>query len=255
MRIIRFQHDDHISYGSIEHKNVCVWSKAPWLGGIATNQLIPLAEVKLMAPCEPRKIIATAINYPGATGLSEKMDEPLVFFKPSTSVIGPNDPIISPMSGLKVWGESELGLVIHQTLKNAKYDDVKKGVFGYTVGNDVSADNVLDWDHHLARSKGMDTFCVLGPWIDTEFKPGKQKIKGFHNGVLLREGCVNERLFQEPELLIWLSSWITLEPGDVILTGAPTRVRDREYLSHGDYFKCEIEGLGEIKNSFLDVNE
>ena len=86
MRIIRFQHDDHISYGSIEHKNVCVWSKAPWLGGIATNQLIPLAEVKLMAPCEPRKIIATAINYPGATGSTEKMEEPLVFFKPSTSV-------------------------------------------------------------------------------------------------------------------------------------------------------------------------
>ncbi len=208
-----------------------------------------------MAPCEPRKVIATAINYPGATGLSKKMSEPLVFFKPSTSVIGPNEDIIAPMGGLKVWGECELGIVIGQTLKNADYQKAKEGVFGYTIGNDVSADNILDWDHHLARSKGMDTFCILGPWIDTEFKPDRQKITGLHNGILLREGYVNDRLFQEPELLVWLSQWITLEPGDVILTGAPTRVRDREYFKDGDHFKCEIEGLGSIDNYFLGSNE
>ena len=101
----------------------------------------------------------------------------------------------------------------------------------------------------------MDTFCVLGPWIDTGFKPDRQKIKGFHNGILLREGYINDRLFREPELLVWLSKWITLEPGDVVLTGAPTRVRDREYFSDGDNFKCEIDGLGAIDNNFLDSNE
>ena len=126
-----------------------------------------------MAPCEPRKVIATAINYPGATGLSKEMAEPLVFLKPSTSVIGPNEDIISPMSGLKVWGECELGIVIGQTLKNADYQKAKESIFGYTIGNDVSAENILDRDHHLARSKGMDTFCVLGPWIDTEFKKSR----------------------------------------------------------------------------------
>jgi len=251
MKVIRFRHNQSIYYGELQGNEIYQLTDAPWFQGKRTEQYFELNQVELISPCKPGKIIATAINYTGATGLSDSTDEPLVFFKPSTSVIGPNEEIISPFNGLKVWGECELAIVINKKLKNATTEEVNESIFGYTVGNDVSADNVGDWDHHLARSKGIDTFCALGPWIDTEFKPDSQRIKGYHNDILLREGLLSERLSQEPELLVWLSSWITLEPGDVILTGAPCRVRDREYLSNGDYFRCEIDGLGSIENKFI----
>jgi len=129
---------------------------------------------------------------------------------------------------------------------------VRAAIYGYTIGNDVSSENIGGRDHHLARSKAADTFCVLGPWIDTEFSPNKQIIRGYHNSSLLREGRLNDRMWQEEKIIKWLSTWITLEPGDVILTGAPSRTRDREYLKNGDNFTCVIEGLGELKNSFKE---
>ena len=144
-------------------------------------------------------------------------------------------------------------MVIGKKLQKANTEEANSAVFGYTVGNDVSCENVLDWDHHLARSKGADTFCVLGPAIDTDFEPNGKYICGHHNDILMREGYCEQRLWQEPELLVWLSSWMTLEPGDVILTGAPSRVRDRVYFTDGDSFTCKIEGLGEISNSFKQL--
>jgi len=237
-------------YGLLEGGVIHLWTNAPWLGGANLDIRYKLDDVKLLAPCQPGKIIATAINFPGATGLSEKNNEPLVFIKPSTSVIGDGDMIISPFTDTDVWGECELGVVIGKTLKNAGAEEARASIFGYTVGNDVSCENILGWDHHLARSKGADTFCVLGPWIDTDFDPQGKYISGHHNDILMREGYCHERLWAEPELLVWLSSWMTLEPGDVILTGAPSRVRPRAYLKTGDQFRCYIEGLGEISNPF-----
>jgi len=250
MRIVRFEFKDAIYIGELVGDTIFELSQFPWNGGTKTSEEFSLDSVKLLAPCEPKKIIATAINYPGATGLKEKQDEPLVFLKPSSSVIGPNDRIISPFKNLEIWGECELAVVIGKTIKNASYQEAKDAIFGYSIGNDVSANNILDWDHHLARSKGMDTFCVIGPWIDTEFCPENQKITGFHNKTLMREGVVGKRLSQEPDLLVKLSKWMTLEAGDVILTGAPSRVIDRIYFSEGDSFTCKIEGLGEITNHF-----
>jgi len=250
MKIIRFKYSDNVSYGTIEGEQITEWSDAPWAGGVKLSTQYSLDNIELLAPCQPGKIIATAINYPGATGLTEKANEPLVFIKPSTSVIASQQTIVSPFKDVPVWGECELGVVIGKKLSKANAEEAKDAVFGYTVGNDVSCDNVLGWDHHLARSKGADTFCVLGPWIDTNYDPDGKHICGYHNQTLLREGYCEQRLWKEPELLVWLSSWMTLEPGDVVLTGAPTRVRDRIYFKDGDSFTCSIEGLGEITNSF-----
>lgn len=255
MRIVRFLFSGKSHYGELEANQVRVWCGAPWLGGHAVDQVIALGSIQLLAPCLPSKVIATAINYPGATGLTEFTREPLVFLKPSTSVIGPGDFIISPFNDVPVWGETELAVVIGKRLCRANFEEAKNAIFGYTIGNDVSCENIQKWDHHLARSKGADTFCVLGPWIDTGYVPDHKRICGYHNGELLRDGYVDERLWKEPDLLVWLSSWMTLEPGDVILTGAPTRVRERIYFSKGDRFTCSIEGLGELSNTYQSLND
>ena len=255
MRYIRYKYNNSVEYGILSEDNTI-----QQLNGLPyeyvehkktkNSTFLSLGEVELLAPCQPGKIIATAINYPGVTGLTEKVSEPLVFIKPSSSVIGHNQTIISPFKDTPVWGESELGIVIGKSLSKATMEEVNKAIFGYTIGNDVSCENVHGWDHHLARSKGADTFCVLGPWIDTEYNPSGKQIKGYHNKTLIRNGYCQERLWKEPELLVWLSSWITLEPGDVVLTGTPCRVQDRVYFKEGDIFTCVIEGLGELSNSF-----
>jgi len=250
MRFIRFNYSGSIYHGSLEDQQVTLWTGAPWAEGKATENVIPLNDVELIAPCLPGKVIATAINYPGATGLTEKTKEPLVFIKPSSSVIGPEETIVSPFTEIEAWGECELGVVIGKRLSKATTKEANASVFGYTIGNDVSCENVFGWDHHLARSKGADTFCVLGPWIDTDYEPNGKYICGHHNETLIREGYCHERLWQEPELLVWLSSWMTLEPGDVILTGAPSRVRERLYFKEGDRFTATIEGLGKLSNPF-----
>jgi 2-keto-4-pentenoate hydratase/2-oxohepta-3-ene-1,7-dioic acid hydratase in catechol pathway len=256
MKIIRYLHKGEISYGVIESEYVVPIKSSPWIDDTLDSLvMIPINDVLILAPCIPGKVVSIALNYPGITGATNKNNEPLIFIKPSTSVIGPQDIIVSPFRDTKVWGECELAVVIGKLLKNAKDEEVQDGIYGYTVGNDVSSESVGGRDHHLARSKAADTFCVLGPWIDTEFSPDQQMISGYHNESLLREGHLNERLWKEIELIKWLSTWITLEPGDVVLTGAPSRVRDREYLKNGDNFRCVIEGLGELKNSFEEVNE
>ena len=255
MKLIRFLYSQKTYYGDMDNSQVVIWSNAPWLGGHRTKNTILFEDVKLLAPCQPGKVIATAINYPGATGLKKEANEPLFFIKPSSSVIGPDQPIISPFTDTPVWGECELGVVIGKRLQQANEQEVEEGILGYTIGNDVSAENILGWDHHLARSKCADTFCPLGPWIDTNFNPQGKMISGFHNSELIRKGYLSERLWKEPDLLVWLSSWMTLEPGDVILTGAPTRVRERIYFKSGDHFTCRIEGLGELSNPFQGLHD
>ena len=252
MRTIRFSHDGGISYGELEDDRVRVWSGAPWADGKRTPETITLERIELLAPCETGKVIAMAINYPGATGLTEETHEPLVFLKPSSSVIGPKQAITSPFTDAPAWGEVELAIVIGKRLCRADTETARGGVFGFTIGNDVSAENLYDWDHHLARSKGADTFCPLGPWIDTEYVPGNNRIHGYYNGDIIRDGRLHERRWKEPEVLVWLSSWMTLEPGDVILTGAPTRTRPRQYFQHGDVFSCFIDGLGELTNPYRE---
>ena len=250
MKFIRFKYLEREYFGLLKNNHVQAYSDMPWNNGTPLDLLVSIDDIKILSPCKPGKIIATAINYPGATGLTEKTYEPLVFIKPSSSLIGPDETIISPFDNALVWGECELGVVIGDKLSKATVEEAQSAIFGYTIGNDVSCENVFDWDHHLARSMGADTFCVLGPWIDTSFDPNGKYISGHHNNTLIREGYCEQRLWKEPELLVWLSSWMTLDPGDVILTGAPSRVCERIYFKDGDSFTCYIEGLGKLSNPF-----
>lgn len=250
MKIVRAQIGTSIHYGVLDGENIEIWSDAPWKGGVSAQKSVPLADACLLAPCQPGKVLGMAINFPGATGLAADAKEPLVFLKSGTCVIGPGATIVSPFSDTQVWGECELGVVIGKRLSRCTTAEAASGVLGYVIGNDVSAENIQGWDHHLPRSKAVDTFCPLGPWIDTDFQPRGKAIRGYHNDILIREAYAHERLWSEPALLVWLSSWMTLEPGDVILTGAPARLRDRLYLRTGDSYTCVIDGLGELRNPF-----
>ncbi len=250
MKLVRFNHKDRIYYGYLKNSYIEVLSSEPWNDGKITGEKVDLENIRLLAPCQPNKILCTAINYPGATGQNSSQKEPLVFIKTLNTVIGDKDSIISPFENLNIWGEPELAIVISKKLKNANESDVINAIYGYTIANDVTTDNLNDWDHHLARSKCIDTFCALGPYIDTDFVPDNQEIIGLHNNELLRKGILSDRISKEPDLLVSLSKWITLEPGDVILSGTPTRIKDRIYFKNDDIFECAIEGLGSIQNPF-----
>lgn len=250
MKIIRFLYDEQVHLGLLEGENV-----HRVLGDLLgeyelERDFTSRSDVRLTYPCVPQKIIGVAINFRGATGLLDQMREPLVFLKTPNCLIGPHDTVISPLEDVNVWGESELAIVMKTRASKVSIAAAAETILGYTIANDVSADNIQGWDHHLARSKAADTFCPLGPYIDTDFKPAGQVIEGYHNGRLLRKGTTDLRIFHDAELVSLISRWITLEPWDVIVTGAPTRVREREYLKDGDTFLCKIEGLGEIENGF-----
>lgn len=196
------------------------------------------------------KIVALAINFRGATGLTATITEPLVFLKSSNAITGNNAKIKLPFSE-KTWGESELAAVIKKPSKNVPLNEAQDCILGYLPANDVSCDNIESWDHHLARSKSADGFCPLGDYIDTDYDPRNKIIRAYHNDVLLREGNTNSMIWPFPKIIHWLSQWMTLYPGDIVLSGAPPRVGEKLFLKPGDSFRVEIEGLKPLITYFV----
>jgi 2-keto-4-pentenoate hydratase/2-oxohepta-3-ene-1,7-dioic acid hydratase in catechol pathway len=250
VKLVRYREGKILRFGEVVGDRVLPVRGDPLKGGAGRGRGVPLRSVRLAAPCAPTKVVAVAINYKEATGATAGMKEPLVFLKSPEGVIGPGEAIRCPFRGVRVWGEPEIAVVIGRRLSGASVRTARRGIFGYTIANDVSAHNVQGWDHHLARSKAADTFCPLGPWIDTRFEPGDHRIEGWHNDVLLRRGRAGDRLWKDAALIAWLSRWMTLNPWDVVLTGTPPRTRDRLFLREGDTFACEVEGLGRLENRF-----
>jgi len=205
----------------------------------------------LLKPCLPTKIIALAINFPGATGQTKDMLEPLVFLKANNCARAFNKPVKIAFSS-QTWGESELGLVIKKEAKNININNVKDYILGYVPVNDVSCENVDGRDHHLARSKSADGYCPIGHWIDTEYDFNGKKIQAYHNKTIIREGIADQMIWNPEKIIIWLSSWMTLYPGDIISTGAPVRTRDRLYLNDGDTFTVKIQGFPNLVTSFYE---
>lgn len=252
MRFVRISSQGYEYFGRLQEKIIWIYSDAPWRGGVETGETAFLENVDLLPACKPTKVIGVALNYEGVTGSDMINQEPLIFLKSPSSIIGDGQKIISPFSDVSVWGEPELGVVIGRRLNNASIENAEAAIFGYVIANDVTCENVYGRDHHLARSKSADTFCVIGSFIDPKFDPTGKFIRGYQNGKLIREGYLDGRFFVEPSLLTWLSKWMTLEAGDVILTGAPPRIGDKKLLSHGDSYRCHIEGLDAIENPFCE---
>ncbi|EGE39621.1 2-hydroxyhepta-2,4-diene-1,7-dioate isomerase [Streptomyces sp. SID4928] len=207
-------------------------------------ELGPVADFRLLAPCQPGKVVGAAINYLGSTDRPPNLTQPVVFLKAPSSVSAPGTPIVSPFGpDTPVWGEAELAVVLGRRLSRATAEEARHAILGWTIGNDVTAVNADGRDHHLARSKSADTFCPLGPYIDTQFQYAKRRVSGFLNDVLVCTGLTDD-FFRDPfQLLAEVSHWMTLEPFDVVLTGHPPLAAELPVMQPGDVYRARIEGF------------
>jgi 2-keto-4-pentenoate hydratase/2-oxohepta-3-ene-1,7-dioic acid hydratase in catechol pathway len=212
-----------------------------------TNERIPLKEVKLLAPTIPSKIVCIGKNFADhAAEIGEEVTvEPLIFFKPSSSIIGHGDAIVIPPQSKQVELEAELCLVIGKLAKNVSEEKALEYLWGVTIANDVTARDLQFGDGQWARSKGFDTFCPLGPWVETEFVPDGQVIESRINGEIRQNVGITEMVHKIPTIISYVSKNMTLLPGDIILTGSPAGI---SVINAGDLIECEIEGIGILSN-------
>jgi 2-keto-4-pentenoate hydratase/2-oxohepta-3-ene-1,7-dioic acid hydratase in catechol pathway len=252
MRIARFSAKGSVSYGVVEAEQVSVLAGHP-IGDIHyTGEVLPLAGVRLLAPIIPSKIICIGKNFAEHAREmgSEPPTEPLFFFKPTTSIIGPDDVIRIPTQSNDVQHEAELAIVISRLCKDVPIERINDVILGYTCANDVTARDLQYTDGQWARSKGFDTFCPLGPWIETDLKNFHEvQIQCRLNGQIKQSAAANEMIHSIPTIVSWVSHHITLLPGDVILTGSPAGI---SRMVAGDEVAVEITGIGVLRNKVAD---
>jgi len=207
----------------------------------------PLADVTLVAPSQPSKIVCVGRNYVDhAKELGNEVPKvPLIFMKPPSSVIASGEPTLLPAQSTQVEHEAELVAVIGKRGRNITAEQARKYILGYTVGNDVTARDLQDSDDQWTRAKGFDTFCPFGPWIDTDFDPSDAVMTCRVNGQMRQMASTRDMVFGIETLIAYISSVMTLEPGDLIFTGTPAGVGE---LHAGDKVDVEIDGLGSISN-------
>ena len=247
MRLARFSHNDSVGYAVLDGETLKVLDGHP-IGELHyTGVEIKLSDVRLLAPIIPSKIICIGKNYlEHALEMGTPApEEPLFFFKPTTAIIGPGDSIRIPPQSDDIQHESELAVVISRLCKDVPVERVKDVILGYTCANDVTARDLQHKDGQWARSKGFDTFCPLGPWIDIDFKPGTQRLTAEVAGEIKQDAKLNELVFDIPTIINFITNAMTLLPGDVILTGTPAGVGP---MKEGEAVKIAIEGLGELVN-------
>ncbi|ASY27990.1 5-oxopent-3-ene-1,2,5-tricarboxylate decarboxylase / 2-hydroxyhepta-2,4-diene-1,7-dioate isomerase [Candidatus Planktophila limnetica] len=257
MRIVRFSPGPNSGlgtdplFGLLEEDgtNISVIAGDPIYAGVSkTGAVTQLSDVRLLAPVIPRsKVVCIGKNYAdhAAEMGSEVPSEPIIFLKPNTSVIGPNDTIVWPAMSERVDHEAELAIVIGRICKDVPRERVNDVIFGYTVANDVTARDLQKKDGQWSRAKGFDTFCPLGPWIDTDFIPGTQRITATVNNELKQDAHLNQMIFGVAEIVQFVSQVMTLLPGDVILTGTPAGIGP---IQPQGSVTVAIEGLGELTN-------
>ena len=248
MRLIRYQKPGHpITHGWLHDDHV-----GP-VDGQLTGEFrrmeanIPLRDVRLLAPIYPGKIICVGRNYVAHAQEhdAEVPESPLLFLKPPSSVIGPDAPIRLPPQSDKVEHEAELAVVVGKTGRWIQPENALQHVLGYTLANDVTARDLQRKDGQWTRGKGFDTFCPLGPWIETEFDPADALITCHVNQDMRQMGSTRDMVFSVRQLVAFASTIMTLEPGDVILTGTPAGVGP---LTPGDVVEVSIDGLGTLRN-------
>ena len=253
MRIARFTYESQQIFGIVEGdpgaEVIALVEGDPLYTKVTpTGQHLPLTEVKLLAPVIPRsKVVGVGRNYADhAAELGNEVPaEPLLFLKPNTTVISPADPIGHPSQSTDVHYEGELAVVIGRICRDVPVERVPEVIFGYTVGNDVTARDLQRSDDQWTRAKGFDSFCPLGPWIVTDLDIADLAVTTTLNGELKQAGRTSSMVHKVPDLIAYITSVMTLLPGDVILTGTPAGVGP---MKPGDEVSVTVEGIGTLTN-------
>jgi 2-keto-4-pentenoate hydratase/2-oxohepta-3-ene-1,7-dioic acid hydratase in catechol pathway len=256
MRVVRFtpQPDTGLGtdplFGILEEDNqISIISGDPIYHGIQqTAAKVDLTKVRLLAPVIPRsKIVAVGKNYADHAAEMGGVvpDEPIIFLKPNTSVIGPGDTIVWPAMAPTIDYEAELAIVIGRVCKEVPRERVKDVIFGYTLANDVTSRELQKRDGQWMRAKSFDTFCPLGPWIETEFVPGTQRITTTLNGEIKQDAKLSDMIFKVEDIIHFVTQVMTLLPGDVIITGTPAGIGP---MPEKSTIAISIEGLGQLTN-------
>lgn len=254
MKIARFSHNDAIQYGILDEQELVVLAGDPMFVGFeTTGERVPLADAALLAPVIPRsKVVCVGKNYHdhAAEMGGTAPEEPLLFLKPNTAVIGPGDTIVRPTLSEQTDHEGELAVVIGRIAKNVRAADALDYVFGYTVANDVTARDLQRKDGQWTRGKGFDTFCPLGPVIETEFDDADATIQTRVNGEVRQSAPLRDMIHSVADIIEYASAVFTLLPGDVILTGTPAGVGP---FVAGDTVEVEVSGIGILRNAVRDA--
>ncbi|MEF2245461.1 fumarylacetoacetate hydrolase family protein [Paenibacillus sp. IITD108] len=251
MKFVRFSVEGEaaIRSGQLEEGIIHEWTGHLFGSRVTTGNQFPLEAVQLKAPLEPRHIVGIGKNFSPAGEEKQPIPEmPILFFKPLTTVIGPGDAIKLPSAAAQVKFESELAVIIGAEASHIKTSDVKDYIFGYTIGNDLGAFNYFHPEGHWTIGKAFDTFCPLGPYIETQFDYNSAHIQARVNGELLQDAGMDRIIMPVDQQIAYISSFMTLKPGDVILTGTPAGA---QYVKDGDSITCSIEGLGHLHNPVI----
>lgn len=247
MKIVRYTTGRKADYGILDGDLVKTLVGNPFRHLTITGQRHKLSDLRLLPPCTPSKIVALGLNYRShAEEVNIKIpDQPLIFLKPSTSVIGPEDSIIYPESSQQVDYEGELGVVIKKRACRVSTKEAGQYVLGYTCFNDVTARDLQYKDRQWTRSKGFDTFAPIGPCIETELNPDDLLLETYINGELKQKTSTSDLIFPAYELVSFISQVMTLLPGDVIATGTTSGIGP---MQPGDTVEVKIENIGTLRN-------
>jgi 2-keto-4-pentenoate hydratase/2-oxohepta-3-ene-1,7-dioic acid hydratase in catechol pathway len=250
-RYVRYQKNSHIAYGILDGSTIRDLCGNLFSDYAQSGVVHELASVKLLFPCEPAKILGVGRNYKSHVGDRQQPTRPEMFYKPTSALQNPGDPIVLPPDARDVHFEGELVIVIGRALSRASSEQARDAIFGVTCGNDVSE---RGWQHgpqkdlQWWRAKGADTFAPLGPTIATGLDYGKLTLETRLNGQTVQKQSTADLIFDCPTIVSWVSRWVTLYPGDVIFTGTPGTTRPME---PGDTVEVEIEGIGVLQSGVV----
>ncbi|MCH7582654.1 MAG: fumarylacetoacetate hydrolase family protein [Acidobacteria bacterium] len=251
MKIVRMKAGDDIAYGVADTEGVVVYKGSPFVAWEPTETVVPWPSVSLLSPVIPTKVLCVGKNYEDHVDEmgGEIPEEPLIFMKPATAVIGQNAAVIHPRTSKEVHHEAELAVVISRPARNISAEDASLYIFGYTAANDVTARDLQKKDAQWTRAKGFDTFCPLGPAIETELDPLERlAVICRVNGEVRQAGFTSDMIFGVAEILEYITAFTTLLPGDVVLTGTPAGASKVE---PGDVMEVEIDGIGTLTNRLV----
>ncbi|MDA8228918.1 MAG: fumarylacetoacetate hydrolase family protein [Desulfitobacterium hafniense] len=252
VKFIRFQFGNESYYGRLDGEKIFALNGDIFGEYEENGKEYYLNEVKLLTPCEPSKAICVGLNYKRhAAELNLNVpEEPVIFMKPTTSMIGPHDDVVYWPIINRLDYEAELVVVIGKNARNIKPEEASDYIFGYTVGNDVTARDLQQKDGQWTRAKSFDTFLPFGPCIVRGIDPSELKVQAFLNGEIVQDGDTSDLIFSIPFIVSYISKVMTLLPGDIIMTGTPEGVGPMQI---GDTIEIRIEQLGSIVNRIVEA--